>query len=125
MSQFGHPQNHVDGKGISTLLGLLSKFDLIPHDRNSKETFVDTYIRDSNLSFSDNITILKAAIAFTEDISSFDWDSSTLEEQIVFVFQLLQWLVLTFTHCAVAICNTSKMHGVLSQRWAPCTNWCV
>ena len=106
---------------VSALLALLPNFDLLLHDRNSKETFVDTLIfGNSNLSFSDNITILKAAIAFIGESSRFDWDSTTLEEQIVFVFQLLQWLALTLTHQAVVTCNTSTMHGVLNQRWAPC-----
>ncbi len=58
---------------VSTLLALLPNFDLIPHGRNTEETFVDTLIfGNSNLSFSDNIRILKAAIAFIEESSRFD-----------------------------------------------------
>ncbi len=58
---------------VSTLLALFPNFDLIPYDRNTKETFVDTLIfGNSNLSFSDNIRILKAAIAFIEESSRFD-----------------------------------------------------
>ena len=75
---------------VSTLLSLIPNFVLIPHDRNSKETFVDTLIfGNSDLSFSDNITIRKAALAFIVESSRFDWDCTRLKEQIVFVFQLL------------------------------------
>ena len=75
LSRLGHPQNHADGKGVYP-----PRFDpefrfffLIPLDRNSKETFVDTLIfGNSNLSFSDNITVLKAATVFIVESGRFD-----------------------------------------------------
>ncbi len=46
LSQLGHPQDHIDDK--CALLASILNFVLIPHDRNSKETFADIPILGNN-----------------------------------------------------------------------------
>ncbi len=101
---------------VSTLLALLPNFDLIPHHRNSKETFADNLIfRKLEPIFFDNITNLKAAIAFIEESSRFDWDSTTLEELFLYFNYSHDWywpsLTALWRHVTQVQCMVSEVKG--------------